>query len=86
MAYRALLWSTQGLQTRRHALRQTRAKFLLDGVPRRCCPVLAIANRVWTLVPRHSDCDMLNPNITATPASVSDQRGLRYCERRPVAV
>jgi hypothetical protein len=33
-----------------------------------------------------SDYDMLNPHITATLARVSDRRGLRYCERRPVAV
>jgi hypothetical protein len=38
------------------------------------------------LVPRHSDFDMLNPNITATLAGVSDRRGLRYCERLPVSV
>jgi hypothetical protein len=37
------------------------------------------------LAPRHSDYEMLNPHITATLARVSDRRGLRYCERRPVA-
>src|SRR6266446_4231052 len=41
---------------------------------------------VEALVPRHSDYDMLNRNITATLAGVSDRRGLRCCERRPVAV
>ncbi len=41
---------------------------------------------VGFLVPRHSDYDMLNRNITATLAGVSDRRGLRCCERRPVAV
>ncbi len=45
-----------------------------------------VAFLATTLVPRHSDCDMLNPNITATLAGVSDRRGLRYCEGRPVAV
>jgi hypothetical protein len=38
------------------------------------------------LVPRRSDYDMLNLSITATLAGVSDRRGLRYCERRAVAV
>src|SRR6266478_6354735 len=42
--------------------------------------------RAKALVPRHSDYDMLNRNITATLAGVSDRRGLRCCERRPVAV
>jgi hypothetical protein len=37
------------------------------------------------LVPRHSDFDVLNPNITATLAGVSDRRGLRYCEQRPAS-
>src|SRR6266436_1976038 len=46
----------------------------------RCCLLVS------ELVPRHSDYDMLNRNITATLAGVSDRRGLRCCERRPVAV
>jgi len=50
--------------------------------------ILWLGIGIWSkvLVPRHSDFDMLNPSITATLARVLGPRGLRYCERRPVAV
>jgi type IV secretion system protein TrbF len=59
------------------------ARFIenVRGIP--ADPIIVRQN--W-LVPRHSDYDMLNPHITATLARVSDRRGLRYCERQPVAV